>query len=337
MAEGVGDEGGGEELGVFDEVEGGDEGVLLLNEEKGAEVKALDLGAALHVFGGDSSDEGVDEDLGIDGVVLAGVAGEVGVLVGEELEREGIGEDLGFEVEADLFGGEGALSGVRVGAAEAGAVELGVEADEHEELGGVGGDVGAAEGLLPGEGDGDGGQGEVVALIGEGVPVELVADEGALGFGHGDVADADAILEGVGLAVGAATGIGVEELIVAEEGLAVGGDAGVGFEGGDEVVESGLEGGEGVFGAKAAAAPVGGDVEAGEADALAGGNGAGAAGFGDDLLEEVGAIGDDAVDVEVDEPAHGCGVVGGPGDDADALLVQGFDGDAAVEDAMVDG
>ena len=73
--------------------------------------------------------------------------------------------------------------------------------------------------------------------------MERVADEGTLRFGEGDVAGVDAIFEGVGGAVGAAAGLGVEELIVPDEGDVVGGDAGVGFEGGAEVVEAVLEGG----------------------------------------------------------------------------------------------
>ena len=77
----------------------------------------------------------------------------------------------------------------------------------------------------------------------------------------GDVAELDAVGEGVGCAVGATAGLGVEELIVPDEGVAVGGDAGVGFDGGDEVVEAGFEGGEGVFGAEAAGPAMAGDVE----------------------------------------------------------------------------
>ena len=72
-----------------------------------------------------------------------------------------------------------------------------------------------------------------------------------------------------------------------DDGLAVAGDAGVGFDGGDEVVESGFEGGEGVFGAQAACAAMALDVEAG------GDGGVGGAGFGEGLLQEVGAVGDE--------------------------------------------
>ena len=100
--------------------------------------------------------------------------------------------------------------------------------------------------------------------------MELVADEGALGFGEGDVADVDVVFEGVGCAVGAAAGLGVEELIVPDEGDVVGGDAGVGFEFGGEMVEAGLEGGEGVFGAEAAASAMGGDDEGAEVVGLLG-------------------------------------------------------------------
>src|SRR5271170_4094044 len=156
-----------------------------------------------------------------------------------------------------------------MGFAGASAVVLGVEAGEAEELLGVGGDVGADEVLLFGEGYGDGGERQVVLLVGE-LRVELVADEGALDFGEGDVAGVDAVFEGVGGAVGAAAGLGVEELIVPDEGDVVGGDAGVGFEGGAEVVESVLEGGEGVFGAETTAATMGGDVEGGEVGGLVG-------------------------------------------------------------------
>lgn len=102
LAEELGGESGGEKPGILDEVEGGDEGMLLLDEAEGAEVEALDLAATLHVLAPYGAGEGVDEGLGVDGVVLPGVTGEVGVPVGEELGGEGIGEDLGFEVEADL-------------------------------------------------------------------------------------------------------------------------------------------------------------------------------------------------------------------------------------------
>ena len=44
-----------------------------------------------------------------------------------------------------------------------------------------------------------------------------------------------------------------EELVVPDEGDVVRGDSGVGLEGGGELVETGLEGGESVLGAKAAA------------------------------------------------------------------------------------
>jgi hypothetical protein len=76
-------------------------------------------------------------------------------------------------------------------------VVVGVEGDEVEELLGVGGDVGADEVLLFGEGYGYGREGEVVFLFGEG-GVEFVADEGPLRFGEGDVAGVDAVFEGVG-------------------------------------------------------------------------------------------------------------------------------------------
>jgi len=311
--------------------------VLFFDEDEGAEIEALDLGAGLHVLAEDGVGEGVDEGLGIDGVIFEEVGwGSWGEALGH-FGGEVIGEDLGFEVEADLFGGEGALGGVGVGAAAAGAVVLGVEADEVEELGGVGGDEGAAEAFLAGVGGGDGGEGKVVVLVGKGGAVELVADIGVLGFGERDVADVNAVVERVGFAVGATAGFGVEELVVTDEGLAVGGDAGVGLEGGDEVVEAGLEGGQGIFGAEAASAAVGGDVEVCEALALFGGEGAGTAGFVDDVVEEVGAVGDDAVDAEADEVAHFGGVVGGPGDDADALGVQCVDGNAAVKDEVVGG
>ena len=114
----------------------------------------------------------------------------------------------------------------------------------------------------------------------------------------------------------------------------IGGDAGVGFEGGDEVVHAGLKGGQGVFRAKAAAAAVSGDVEVLEVLALRGGGGGGAF-FPEDLLEDVGAIGDEAVDAHADLGADGLGVVGVPGDDAEAGGVEVGDGDGVVEDGGV--
>ena len=70
-----------------------------------------------------------------------------------------------------------------MGFAGAGAVLVGVEAGEAEELLDVGGDVGVDELLVRGEGYGYGREGEIVALVGEGGAVELVADEGLLCFG----------------------------------------------------------------------------------------------------------------------------------------------------------
>ena len=61
--------------------------------------------------------------------------------------------------------------------------------------------------------------------------------------------------------------------------------------------------------------------------------------FGENLLEAVGVVGDDAVDSEVDEGADLFGVVRGPGDDAEAVLVKFGDVDRGVgaEDGGVDG
>ena len=39
-------------------------------------------------------------------------------------------------------------------------------------------------------------------------------------------------------------------------------------------------------------------------------------------LKDVGAIGDDAINAERDELAHGCGPIGGPGNDAEACVAQ---------------
>ena len=68
--------------------------------------------------------------------------------------------------------------------------------------------------------------------------VEFVADVGGLGFGEGEFADVDALVAGVGGAVDAAAGLGVEELIVPDERDVISGDAGVGFELADEMVEA---------------------------------------------------------------------------------------------------
>ena len=245
------------------------------------------------------------------------------------------GGDLGFEVEADFCGVGGAGLRVGVGLAGAFAVVVGVEGGEAEELLGVGRDVGVDETLVFSEGYGHGGEREVVFLFGE-LGMEFVADEGALRFGEGDVAGVDAVFEGVGRAVGAAAGLGIEELIVPNEGDVVGGDAGVGFEFGGEMVEAVFEGGESVFGAETAAAAMGGDDEGAE---VVGGFGVRGFFFGDDFLEAVGVVGDDAVDAEVDEGADLFGVVGGPGHDAEAGFVElGYvDGGIGAEEGSVIG
>ena len=272
----------------------------------------------------DGSAESGDEDLRLEGVVGGGfvVLGECGWRAGGIV---GEGRDFGFEVEADGAGVGGAGSGVRVGFAWSAGVVVGVEGDEVEELLGVGGNVGADEVLVFGEGYGYGSESEVVVLLVEagvavfGALVELVADEGALGFGEGELADVDAAFAGVRLAVGAAAGLGVEELIVPDEGDVVGGDAGVGFELADEMVEAVFEGRERVFGAETAASAMGGAGEGGEVGGFGRVRGFF---FGEDLLEAVGVVGDDAVDAEVDEGADFFGVVGGPGEDFEAGFVE---------------
>jgi hypothetical protein len=202
----------------------------------------LDLGAGFHVVAGDGAAEGSDEGLGIDGVVAVGLAGG-------PCERGGqVGEDLGFEIEAGFEGIRCASLGVGMGLSGAGGVEVRIEGDEAEELLDVGGDVGADEVLVLRESDGDGRKGKVISLVGElgltvcGTLVKLVADEGLLGLGGGDVAEIDAVVEGVGLAVGATAAERVVELVVPDEGDVIGRDAGVGFELGSEVVETALEG-----------------------------------------------------------------------------------------------
>ena len=238
-----------------------------------------------------------------------------------------IGEDLGFEVEADGLTGVGAGCGVGRGAAGAGAVELGVEAGEAEELFGVGGRVGAGHAFFGGEGNGDGGEGEVVALVGE-LRVELVADEGFDGVGHGDVAGVDAVGHGVGGAIGAAAVLGVEELVVPDEGdVSVVTPVSV-----SRVVTrwSMPDSKEGrVFSGRRPRPPRwGGDVEV--FVRIAGG-----AFFGEDLLQDVGAISDETVDAHADLGADGLGVVGVPGNDAEAGGVEIGDGDGLVEDGGV--
>jgi len=60
--------------------------------------------------------------------------------------------------------------------------------------------------------------------------------------------------------------------------------------------------------------------------------GSGGALFGEDFLEEIGAVGDEAVDTETDDGAHLVRVVGGPGDDTDAGALESGDRDLSVED-----
>jgi hypothetical protein len=81
---------------------------------------------------------------------------------------------------------------------------------------------------------------------------------------------------------------------------------------------------------------MGGDVEGAEV-----GGGFWVCGFffGEDLLEAIGVVGDDAVDAEVDEGADFFGVVGGPGDYLEAGFVEfgDVDGGIGAEDGGVDG
>src|ERR1700733_1403591 len=166
--------------------------------------------------------------------------------------------------------------------------------------------------------------------------MEFVADEGTLGFGERDVASVGTIFKSVGGAVGATTGLGVEELIVPDEGDMVRGNAGVGLEFGGEMVETVLEGGQSVFGAEAAASAMCGDGEGAE---VVGGFGMRGLLFGEDLLETVGVVGDDAVDTEIDEGADLFRVVGSPGDDAEASFVEFcyVDGGVGAEQSGVNG
>src|SRR5277367_612130 len=69
LAEGGGDEGRAQHLGVAGEVVGGDVGELLFDEDEGAEVEALDLRLRLHMVANDCAAEGGHEGLGIDRVV----------------------------------------------------------------------------------------------------------------------------------------------------------------------------------------------------------------------------------------------------------------------------
>ena len=167
-------------------------------------------------------------------------------------------------------------------AAGADAVVVSVKVGEAEEFGGGYGAVEAWSGFLLGEGRGYRREGVVVTLVGEAPTIKFVADEGGLDLSEGVVAVVPGVGEGVGLAVAAAAELGVEVLIVPEDGLQVAGDAGVGFEGGDEVVEAGFEGREGVFRAEAAGSTMALEVEI--------------RGEFRDLLQEVGAVGDEAVD-----------------------------------------
>ena len=328
LPEGGGDEVGREVCGKLGEVEGGDLGELLFDELEGAEVEGLDVGAGLHVGLGDGGAEGGDEGLGLEGVVGRGLF----VAVGFGVAAVGEGQDLGLEVEVNVGGVGGASGGVGMGATGAGAVVACVKGGEAEELVGVGGGVGRDHLLFLREGYGDGREGEVVALVGE-ARVKLVADEGGLELGEGVVAVVGGLRVVVGCAVGAAAGLGVEELVVPDDGVMVRGDAGVGFDGGDEVVEAGFEGGEGVFGTQATASAMALDVEVG------GDGWVGLASLGEGLLKQVGAVGDEAIDVEGDELLHLGGVVGGPGNDANAEGVERGNVDLGVGDQQrgVDG
>src|SRR5947199_2819754 len=57
LAKNGGDQGAAEEFWVGGEVVGGDFWELLLDEDEGSEVEALDFGAGLHVVAGDGSAE----------------------------------------------------------------------------------------------------------------------------------------------------------------------------------------------------------------------------------------------------------------------------------------
>lgn len=232
----------------------------------------------------------------------------------------GKGQDLGFEIEADSGGVGGSLCCGRMFAV---AVEVGVEGGEAEELVRRDWGVGAWEVFVSGEGYGYGGEGEVVALVGE-PGVQLIADKSGLELGEGGVAVPDGVSVVVGLAVGAAAGFGVEELIVPEDGVEVAGDAGVGFDGGDEVVEAGFESGESVFGAQAAGSAMALNVEVRSHGGVCG------AVFGESLLEEVWAVGDEAVDMKAEDLLHAGRVVGGPGYDRQAQRVDFGDVDLWV-------
>ncbi len=104
---------------------------------------------------------------------------------------------------------------------------------------------------------------------------------------------------------------------------AVGGDAGVGFEGGDSLVYAAFEGWQRVFGSEATASAMGLDVEAFEF--ISGGTFC-----GNDLLEQIRAVGDDSDDPEGDERLHLFGVVGGPWNYFEAGCVEGLYIDAGV-------
>ena len=218
-----------------------------------------------------------------------------------------------------MLAGTRPLFGVGVGFARAITVVIRIEGGEAEELLDVGGNVRADEVFAVCKRDRDRGQRKVVFLVG--ATVKLVTDEGGLGLGERNVAGVDAVGEGVRLAVGAAAGLRVEELVVPDEGDVVRRDASVGLDGVNEVVEAGLERGERVFGAQVAAAAMSLDVEVLEA-----GGGLKRSGtfFREDRLEEVRAVGDQTVHAGADHGAHLPGVVGRPRNDLYTLCVQGI-------------
>src|SRR5215510_13682489 len=126
---------------------------------------------------------------------------------------------LGFNVEADSLRISPSALGVGVAASRAGVIIVGVEAHEIEDLLQGRHNIGVYQASRRGEGDRYRRESQIIGLLG--AAKNLVANEGGLQLGGGQIFDKNLIGSGVGGAVGSATLFGINQRIVIHDRYSV--------------------------------------------------------------------------------------------------------------------
>ena len=214
------------------------------------------------------------------------------------------------------------------GVPETAAVPARVKFDEAKQLRRVGGRVRAYHLLLRRKSHADRRQRQIVFLLR--AEVQLLADELPLRIGHGDVMNIDAVLQRIGLAVGAAAGLRIEKLVMPDQRLAVGRHSGIGLDGVDAVVQARFKCGQGVLRAQSTPAAVSLRVKAiqiGELRRIASRL---LARFFQHSRQKIGAVRDDSIHMLIEKRAHGLRVVNRPRHHGKSGGLQGLDMDGCL-------